>query len=378
MNINRNNYEEFFIDYLDGRLNEATIIELEDFLLLNPDLKEELEGMEKVVLKPEENHFTNKELLKQINLEYPIDQENFDFFLIAENEEDLNAEELTALKAFIKTHPEIKADRKRYSSLRLKANEHIIFKNKSQLKKSVFLIYKREIITISSIAAGILLLLGSYYTFLNSGIQESMIQTASNEELVVDSTKISTPVNINKEVPSQKETPKIIELTKIQPTPKITIKVEIPIASLNDNEPQHKPSAHKEEDPEVIAKKLADNININGSLLASFDEGETINQDLIRTYKSSVNKYKGINLADPSKYMSIDQFAKQKLSEVVFGKENKNESLTAFNLVSAGINKINKISGSDMKLQKSIDDQGNELATKFDSKVLSVTRPVKK
>jgi hypothetical protein len=376
MNINRNNYEEFFIDYLDGRLTEARIIELEDFLLLNPDLREELEGMENIVLDPAPFSYARKDLLKQINLELPIGPDNYDFFLIAEKEGDLNPEQLSALNTFIKIHPDIEKERTAYSNLQLQADKTIIYKEKFQLKKSVFVIYRREIIGFTAIAASIMLMFGAYYSFIYSGIQENIIQTASNEEVVADSARTESREKINQKIIPIKE--KKSEFTKTQSAPKINFKVEMPVASLEKTETENSASVVDEVSAELSARYSANNISINSSQLASFDFKDTRAEDKIEAYQAPIRPYKGINLADPSKYLTIDQFAKQKLSELVFGKENKDESLTAFNLVSAGINKINKISGSDMKLEKSIDEQGNEKATKFDSKVLSVTRPVKK
>ena len=42
MKINRNNYEVFFMDYLDGNLDESVVNDFIEFLQKNPDLKEEL------------------------------------------------------------------------------------------------------------------------------------------------------------------------------------------------------------------------------------------------------------------------------------------------------------------------------------------------
>ena len=45
MKINRNNYEAFFIDYLEGNLDEKMVDDFIEFLQQNPDLKEELSVM---------------------------------------------------------------------------------------------------------------------------------------------------------------------------------------------------------------------------------------------------------------------------------------------------------------------------------------------
>ena len=53
MKISKNNYESFFIDYLDGNLSDSQIREIEAFLMNHDDLREEFEGLEKILLKPD-------------------------------------------------------------------------------------------------------------------------------------------------------------------------------------------------------------------------------------------------------------------------------------------------------------------------------------
>ena len=46
--IGRHNYEAFFLDYLEGTLSDEERIKVQDFLIANPDLKEELDSFELV------------------------------------------------------------------------------------------------------------------------------------------------------------------------------------------------------------------------------------------------------------------------------------------------------------------------------------------
>ncbi len=53
--INRDNYEAYFLDFAEGNLSPAALEALEDFLVANPDLREELENFENISLPlPEE------------------------------------------------------------------------------------------------------------------------------------------------------------------------------------------------------------------------------------------------------------------------------------------------------------------------------------
>jgi len=68
MKINRNNYEEYFISYIENELNDTERKAVEDFVALNPDLKNELElfGATKLVAD-EKIIFADKESLLQKN-----------------------------------------------------------------------------------------------------------------------------------------------------------------------------------------------------------------------------------------------------------------------------------------------------------------------
>lgn len=52
MNINRKNYESYFIDLLDGTLSTEQVDAVLDFLRVNPDLAEEIKNLEQIKLVP--------------------------------------------------------------------------------------------------------------------------------------------------------------------------------------------------------------------------------------------------------------------------------------------------------------------------------------
>lgn len=53
--INKNNYEEYALDYLEGKLSPEQEQAMEQFLLEHPSIKEEIEGVEKMVLVEDES-----------------------------------------------------------------------------------------------------------------------------------------------------------------------------------------------------------------------------------------------------------------------------------------------------------------------------------
>jgi hypothetical protein len=63
MEINRNNYETFFLLYLDRELNPSETQEVEKFLDENADLQKEFAWLQKTILVPAETIFEQKDLL---------------------------------------------------------------------------------------------------------------------------------------------------------------------------------------------------------------------------------------------------------------------------------------------------------------------------
>lgn len=63
MDINRNNYETFFLLYLDGELNPPEMLQVENFVSENPDLHKEFSVLQQAVLLPGDEVFENKESL---------------------------------------------------------------------------------------------------------------------------------------------------------------------------------------------------------------------------------------------------------------------------------------------------------------------------
>ena len=136
MNINKDNYEVFFLDYFEGKLSPAEIEELLDFLKQHPEVNSEFEGFEMVSLVPDDKIlFERKELLqKSGNLaEEPITVRNIDEFLITELEGILSFNGTKQLNEFISSNPSFEKDRLIYSRTKLQPNPAVKFPNKQTL-----------------------------------------------------------------------------------------------------------------------------------------------------------------------------------------------------------------------------------------------------
>ena len=107
MKINRDNYESFFLDFMEGKLKENQIDEFLDFLKQNQDLKDELHQFESVRLPEEQILFTDKGKLYKSDSDQKVIQENK---LIAYLEGDLEKEERIRFEAYLASHQELQKE----------------------------------------------------------------------------------------------------------------------------------------------------------------------------------------------------------------------------------------------------------------------------
>ena len=134
MKINRNNYELFFIDYLDGKLSHSDESDLMAFLKLNPDLEEELNIVKDIKIDPETISYFDKNSLKKNEL-FEISNEKFDELCIGKIEKTLNKEEEILLAQYLELNPEKVKEFQLFEMTILKADSEITFENKASLKK---------------------------------------------------------------------------------------------------------------------------------------------------------------------------------------------------------------------------------------------------
>ncbi len=142
MDINRHNYEAFFIDYYDGSLSATERQALKLFLSENPDLKEEFEQFDSVSVPRHEITFSGKQQLKKQELVETdgIDEENYEQYFIAFYEGDLDDEKQEALMLFLDTNPQLRKEFELHSSLVL-IPDTIAYTGKEELKKKVTIGY---------------------------------------------------------------------------------------------------------------------------------------------------------------------------------------------------------------------------------------------
>ena len=145
--INIHNYEEYMIDYMEGNLSPSLLKEMKEFLALNPEIKEELDGLDEVILLKEDISFKAKESLYK-----DIDASIFEDKCISYIENDLNKEEINRYELEVSLDDGKKSLLNDYKKTILVADNSIVFKNRENLKRH-FPYRLKKLIHFSSAAA---------------------------------------------------------------------------------------------------------------------------------------------------------------------------------------------------------------------------------
>ncbi len=131
--INRNNYEEFALDYLENKLNAQTKLEFENFLDANPDIKTELEDILEFSVSEIDVVFDKKNEIKKSE----IDDINFyEYLCISDIENVITAAQKNELEKIFNENPDLLNEYRLFSETKLPNPNDIFFNNKYELKKS--------------------------------------------------------------------------------------------------------------------------------------------------------------------------------------------------------------------------------------------------
>jgi hypothetical protein len=158
MNIGRNNYENYIIEYIEGIMNLEDSESMRGFLSQNPDIADEIEGLKDIRIIARDNPELNKTYFyKDFRFIAEINDKNFEEFCIAFFEGDLDDTSKALLINYIGEEIEKEKTFKAYQSLILKSDNNIRFKSKNRLKKHTIPIYRKYAFYAASIAAAVIL-----------------------------------------------------------------------------------------------------------------------------------------------------------------------------------------------------------------------------
>lgn len=204
--ITRENYEVYFVMYVDNELGAAERNAVERFLQQNPDLEEELVMLQQSVLRPDEQIvFEQKELLfKNANAAIQINEQNCSEYFVLYGDDELTNKEKDLVEQFVYKHPQFQAEFELIQQVKLVPDKSLTFPDKTYL-------YRTEeddsrVVAFPwwrlSAAAIALLVIGSLAWYLST--QNNDIEVAGKNGETKPAQKVITPPQVD---PTNKANP---------------------------------------------------------------------------------------------------------------------------------------------------------------------------
>ena len=196
MNINRHNYESYFLLYIDNELPVADRKAVDEFVQANPDLREELVMLQQSILQPGNIVFEEKDsLLQYESLDISIREK---LLLLLDNE--LSSSEKIELDALIDTDKKIEREWNLLQLAKLSPDGEVVFEDKGSL-------YRREA---GRVVAFPWRRLVAAAVFIGFGIWGGLVylnnDTNGGENSITKSIPIKPNVGISKRVETQTTT----------------------------------------------------------------------------------------------------------------------------------------------------------------------------
>ncbi len=338
--INRDNYGNYFLDYIEGKLDRNLHEELQAFLILNPDLKEELESFDEIKLTPDDHFFSNKNSLKK-NSELIITSSTIDDICIAYYENDLNLDEKNDLVKFIEINSAEKKLFKLFEKTYLKPDKTIQFDKKNSLKRIRIQIpaYYRIGLAAAAIAAIIL----AINLFITKPIEQNVAVVSKN-------------------------------LQQIHTVPENNIREEKPPSIIAiENKKKVQAINHQEQNDKVTIehknKFIKNDFNINP----------------ISSKEAKIESFTEIAIAEklkiPAKntkeyYPTVKEYAVEKIKTNVLKLKKpieKNSGISFWDFMEAGINGIENISNVDIDMKRD-NEEGKIKALALNTKKFEISK----
>ena len=134
MNIDRNNYEEYFLLYADNELTDSEKVEVIMFLKQNKDLEEEFRMIHYTISKPDVNvELADKSFLLRKNEGSFINEKNYEEVFVLYHDNELTENEKLETEEFLSHHAQLKNEFDLIGLARLTPEDSVIFPNKKQL-----------------------------------------------------------------------------------------------------------------------------------------------------------------------------------------------------------------------------------------------------
>ncbi|WP_421921090.1 hypothetical protein [Marinifilum sp.] len=358
--IDRYNYEEFFLDYLEGNLSDSETKKLEHFLSDHPDLKKELDAMCLLELQ-EDKLELDKSSLKQIPFKL-----DFDEFCIAKLEGDLERIEDQAFIYYLNNNLIEKSQYQQFEKTRLKANLEVLYPDRDELKRKDRKIIPHWLLSGVRVAASILVLVS---------VLDVLISVKDDEQILDNHLALKDSVN-----------KAIFETNTKNDVAKEFFASNSKLEEASNNllidmkDPQDKLTAlsksklNKIEEPSVsntIVNTLTENTKAEPKKISLPDIIKTTEIEALANVQIEEYKIETINKVPVSSGLAnLGMAWKSSIPE------KRNKSIL-YAVAKMGVEKLGEITGKKVQLEKQYDSETEKMRVKFNTKGIGFSTSIK-
>ena len=388
MDINRNNYEAFLLDLLEGKLSPGQERELREFLQRNPDCPAIELDPDEFTLEIEEVRYPSRGGLKRRIPQKPmdIDETDFDLFSVARLEGDLSVEQNARHDEIIREDNEKMKGWDLWKQTRLVART-VRFPGKAGLKRDPGILRR-----INTMARGRMFRLAAVATAAVIALLFLLFRPDTMDTMT-ELVTTETPSGTHDEIPyvePVEEGPSVLsgqsgsQAEKPTPSDPVTGNRER-LAST----PVTLSIKKKQDPPELIGTGKS-----GGSFTGGQDTVTATGKQIVRPERlrmaalvsqpAPIPRYEVYDrikpLALPPSRVNMSGLKLSRLSALdmaeMFEELTVDNQLSFWTIAHSGIEGINRIAGTDMTLLAHRDEEGEVSGIEFKSRIFSFIRPL--
>jgi len=348
MKITGDNYEFFFLDFLDGNLEEQDMDQFLDFLEQNPGLKDELQSLQQIRLADEPIAFAGKERLYKMQAEETAARENN---LVAYLEGDLDEAGRKTFETYLATQPELLKEYRLFAKTRLIPDGGIQYPDKRKLYRK-----PASVIVMSWVAraAAVIVLVWGIQAVIQN--QNAPVTPKADQEIAAARPQPEIQAQIS-EVQKKETAIRLQDKPAVEKAARSAKSTTIRPKTIPDQ--PLKPTAEPIRDERERAV-LAEILPIGAKLEMAPEETALAIERPVRIGK----------VGQPANVMNVEEFLAERAEKV--GKEGL---LSVQRIARMGLGIASEISGDRISYREK---DGKIASVEFESKLLAFTIPLEK
>ena len=363
MTITRENYEAYMLDYLEGTLPDDLRQELLVFLENNPELDPGNLSDVHAELIPDTSTRSNWINLRRKLADKSITPENCAEFFIALHEGLLDEALKNKLDKFILNHPDKTIEIQSYGKVYLKPDFNIIFNRKDEIlkkKRKSLVRYLFPLAVAASVAVIVAMLLRGPLQ-----VNDKVNNTAG----IIENESTETPVS------DVKDDPKDIDNLPVQKEENLlsSTKASSKVINVSENKNNINELNHEIDDTRTDNQMLAMATPLSAGRVTTDNPVPAIHVSFSNTAGPSMHR-----TVRKDDYKTVTEFVKDKAREIVPVPTDETGGFSLFAIARAGINGINKVTGTELALERQYAEDGKVKGVLFEAGKLEIYKPVKK